>query len=93
MQYFNFCISNWTALVDGRDESVLEFCHDMFAFVEAAISSGHNVLVHCLAGAHRAGTAGVACLIHFAKLDVGSAVKAAKACRPIIDPIGGLTVG
>jgi hypothetical protein len=34
--------------------------------------------VHCLAGAHRAGTTGVACLIHFAKLDVPMAIMVAK---------------
>jgi len=46
--------------------------------------------VHCLAGAHRAGTTGVACLIHYAGLDVPTAIMAAKRLRPIIDPIGQL---
>lgn len=62
----------------------------MFEFIEEAIANGQNVLVHCLAGAHRAGTTGVACLIHFAKLNVEEAVVIAKRCRPIIDPIGQL---
>eukprot|EP00300_Choanocystis_sp_HF-7_P014013 c18538_g1_i6.p1 GENE.c18538_g1_i6~~c18538_g1_i6.p1 ORF type:complete len:247 (+),score=28.16 c18538_g1_i6:173-913(+) len=30
------------------------------AFVQNAVAEGHNVLIHCLAGAHRAGTASVA---------------------------------
>lgn len=46
--------------------------------------------VHCLAGAHRAGTTGCACLVHYAKLDVPNAITVAKKCRPIIDPIGQL---
>jgi hypothetical protein len=46
--------------------------------------------VHCLAGAHRAGTTGCACLIHFAGMDVRTAIASAKKCRPIIDPIGAL---
>ena len=62
----------------------------MFEFIEEAISKGENVLIHCLAGAHRAGTTGVACLVHFAKLPVGEAISIAKRCRPIIDPIGQL---
>lgn len=62
----------------------------MFQFIEEAISQGENVLVHCLAGAHRAGTTGVCCLIHFAHLSVPDAISIAKRCRPIIDPIGQL---
>jgi protein-tyrosine phosphatase len=62
----------------------------MFEFINEAISSGQNVLLHCLAGAHRAGTTGVACIIHFAGLNVEESVAIAKRCRPIIDPIGQL---
>jgi protein-tyrosine phosphatase len=62
----------------------------MFEFINEAISSGQNVLLHCLAGAHRAGTTGVACIIHFAGLNVEESVGIAKRCRPIIDPIGQL---
>ena len=55
-----------------------------------ALSRGDNVLVHCLAGAHRAGTTGCACLMHFGGLDVQQAISVAKRLRPIIDPIGTL---
>ena len=34
------------------------------------------------------GTTGCACLIHFAGMDVDTAIRTAKRCRPIIDPIG-----
>jgi hypothetical protein len=33
---------------------------------------------------------GVACLIHYAKMNVSNAIAAAKQLRPIIDPIGQL---
>jgi protein-tyrosine phosphatase len=66
------------------------FTDPVFGFIEEAISNGQNILVHCLAGAHRAGTTGVACLIHFAGLNVEEAIVIAKRCRPIIDPIGQL---
>lgn len=88
LRYFNFDISNWTSIVDNSDESMLQFVRPLFQFIEDAVSRGYSVLVHCLAGAHRAGTTGIACLIHFAGMDVAAAVRAAKICRPIIDPIG-----
>jgi len=49
---------------------------------------GESVLVHCLAGAHRAGTTGIISLMHFQGLDSGEAIKRAKSRRPIIEPIG-----
>ena len=49
-----------------------------------------NVLVHCLAGAHRAGTAGVIGLMHLARLPRGRALEAARLARPCVEPIGSL---
>ena len=48
------------------------------------------MLVHCLAGAHRAGTAGVLGLMHLARLDRGRALEAARLARPCVEPIGSL---
>ena len=77
--------------MDDSDESVLAFSEPMFQFIEKAISTGKgSVLVHCLAGAHRAGTTGCACLMHFAALNHKEAIATAKRLRPIIDPIGQL---
>jgi hypothetical protein len=76
--------------VNSTNDSVINFTKPMFAFIEEAISKGENVLVHCLAGAHRAGTTGCACLVHFADMEVAEAISTAKACRRIIDPIGQL---
>jgi protein-tyrosine phosphatase len=70
--------------------SVAAFSDPMFEFIEEAISRGDNVLVHCLAGAHRAGTTGCACLMHFGGLEADKAIMVAKRLRPIIDPIGQL---
>ena len=41
----------------------------LFDFVEVELGAGKSVLIHCLAGAHRAGTAGTACLMHFCGLN------------------------
>ncbi len=43
--------------------------------------------VHCLAGAHRAGTTGCLILMKYAKFDAYTAVVMARKCRSIIDPI------
>ena len=53
--YYTFSISNWTTSVNSTGASVLAFANPMFSFIEEAISKGESVLVHCLAGAHRAG--------------------------------------
>lgn len=90
LSYYNFPISHWQLYVNSTNASVQVFTDPLFEFIDEAISNGQNVLVHCLAGAHRAGTTGVACLIHFAHLNVEEAIAIAKRCRPIIDPIGQL---
>lgn len=90
IKYYNFAVSHWQGFVNATNASVIAFSEPLFQFIENAILNGESVLVHCLAGAHRAGTTGVACLIHFAKLDVIPAIRTAKRLRPIIDPIGQL---
>ncbi|CAE6946235.1 DUSP9, partial [Symbiodinium sp. KB8] len=85
--YFRFDISGFHRLVK-TDADAARFVQPMLDWVGAALASGRNVMVHCLAGAHRAGTTGCICLMHFAGLSAKEAVPAAKRCRPIIDPIG-----
>jgi len=62
----------------------------MFQFIQDALDRNESVLIHCLAGAHRAGSTGIAVLMYFLDLDLAKAVFLAKLCRPIIDPIGSL---
>lgn len=96
LRYMRFNVAMWQAAGDmsrGRPASKAEigqWLQSMFAFVDDALQSGGSVLVHCLAGAHRAGTTGVLLLMYKAQLDPPSAIAAAKALRPAIDPIGGL---
>merc|ERR1719174_1664182 len=66
-----------------------QFWEPYFAFIAQNLAEGHNVLVHCLAGAHRAGTAGIAALMLFCNWDAKSAVPAAQKLRAAINPIGG----
>lgn len=45
------------------------FLDTLFEFVDEALAQGGSVLVHCLAGAHRAGTTGCLLLMRFMKMN------------------------
>eukprot|EP00935_MAST-01C_sp_MAST-1C-sp1_P002398 g2398.t1 len=65
----------------------LDICASlMFKFVDRHLAHGNSVLIHCYAGAHRSGTAGVAYLMHSSGLGAAEATKLAKRLRPVIDP-------
>lgn len=85
--YFRFDITSHYRRVRTDDDAVA-FCLPVLEFVSNALADGKNVMAHCLAGAHRAGTTGCICLMHFARLTRNEAVPIAKRMRPIIDPIG-----
>lgn len=87
LDYYRFPISDWRSMVDSTPESVLAFVAPLWKFLDNHISKGNSVLVHCLAGAHRAGTTGCAILIHYGRLDAATAIKTAQGLRPIISPI------
>ena len=61
-----------------------------FDFVQSHLEQGNSVLIHCLAGAHRAGTMGTAWLMYKTNKGVEESLTLAKACRPIINPFGTL---
>ena len=66
-KYLRFDVSNWGRYIGSGDNSVRAFTDPLFKFVTESLEGGHSVMVHCLAGAHRAGTTGCACLMHFCK--------------------------
>ena len=59
-------------------QQVMAFVQQLFDFVEGALAAGSSVLIHCLAGAHRAGTTGCLLLMH--KTGLG-ADQASKYCK------------
>lgn len=92
ISYFRFDIYRFYRELNLRSPiGVLEFFIPVFKSIDAAVAQGKGVLIHCLAGAHRAGTTGVAYTMHAANLDHRTAIAACKACRPIVDPIDNLT--
>merc|ERR1712062_170172 len=84
-----FDVSFWRREVDGRLNGELSsFLKPVLEFISDVIHRGESVLVHCLAGAHRAGTTGIICLMHFRGMNSTTAISLAQTKRPIIDPIG-----
>uniref|UniRef100_A0A7S2QNG6 protein-tyrosine-phosphatase n=1 Tax=Zooxanthella nutricula TaxID=1333877 RepID=A0A7S2QNG6_9DINO len=90
LEYYRFKIGLWRRAQGACDggEGTRAYWEQYFAFCDEALEAGHHVLVHCLAGAHRAGTAGIAFLMRQCKWDMGYAIKAAQRLRPAINPIG-----
>ena len=86
-EYYRFNVTFWAA--NGENpEAIAKFVQPMLDFVDGCVASGGGVLVHCLAGAHRAGTTGCMLLMHKCGFSAAAAVAAAKQLRPVIDPIG-----
>ena len=93
ISYYRFDISAFVHSPksgDYMDKEIKTFISPMLAFVMDAISSGKSVLVHCLAGAHRAGTTGIALLMVFGEMNQNVATATAKRLRDVINPIGNL---
>ena len=89
LDYFTFDIAwRWRQQAGKSVQELINFIKPVLEFINNAINRGESVLVHCLAGAHRAGTTGIICLMHFEGLLSKEAVVLAKSRRPIIEPIG-----
>ena len=68
-------------------EEVVAFFAPAHTFIDKALEQGQNVMVHCLAGAHRAGTTGVSYMMKAGRMNYTDAVRVAKSQRPAVDPI------
>jgi protein-tyrosine phosphatase len=88
--YFRFPISSWywSPFDMNTDQGVLRFFLPVFLWIEERTAAGGNVLIHCLAGAHRAGTTSVSWLMYANGMGVQEAIRFGKSCRDAINPIG-----
>ena len=87
--YLRFPIAHWWRAPEmGTHAGVRAFYAPLFTFAESALKRGENVMVHCLAGAHRAGTSGISLVMYFMNLSAPQAVGYVRERRPIVDPIG-----
>ena len=90
-KYLTFSIGRWRSVPNIRTDlkTMHAFFEPLFEFLDEELGvHGNSVLIHCLAGAHRAGTAGIASLMHLTGMNVLEATQTAKTLRPIINPIG-----
>eukprot|EP00421_Protoceratium_reticulatum_P009368 CAMPEP_0168363674 /NCGR_PEP_ID=MMETSP0228-20121227/3811_1 /TAXON_ID=133427 /ORGANISM="Protoceratium reticulatum, Strain CCCM 535 (=CCMP 1889)" /LENGTH=202 /DNA_ID=CAMNT_0008376405 /DNA_START=1 /DNA_END=605 /DNA_ORIENTATION=- len=87
-EYLRFPISYWRQSREtGSPEGLLRYMEQgLFHWVDKRLEKGHNVMVHCLAGAHRAGTSGISYVMHATGMDLASALRAVQARRPIVEP-------
>merc|ERR1712156_968804 len=88
LSYYNFNIAWWRKYVGKSEKDLVSFLSPVLKYIDTEIEAGRNVFVHCLAGAHRAGTTAIICLMHFAGLESSKGILTAKALRAIIQPIG-----
>ena len=81
--------THWRSPFDMKTNTgILKYFHPMFEYVQKVVNEGKNVLIHCIAGAHRAGTTGVSWLMFSEGLNATNATRKAKQIRPVIDPTG-----
>lgn len=75
-------------LKDG--EQIFNFLHPVHSYIQSCLERGENVMVHCMAGAHRAGTTGVSYMMKASGLGYEDARRVARKVRPVVDPCGQL---
>lgn len=88
--YLRFPVAHWFKEGLETDEEVLAYFHRCHGWIQEALDGGNSVLIHCLAGAHRAGTTGVSWLMHAAQMDRATATAAAQQLRTVVNPFGHL---
>lgn len=89
LQYFTFDASLCSRPMSHNSTAkCAKFLYPLLQFVDRALQQGQSVLVHCRAGAHRAGTTGVILLMHYGHLSSEAALHWAQKRRKIISPIG-----
>eukprot|EP00092_Neocalanus_flemingeri_P015730 GFUD01017028.1.p1 GENE.GFUD01017028.1~~GFUD01017028.1.p1 ORF type:complete len:199 (-),score=64.55 GFUD01017028.1:739-1335(-) len=88
LSYYTFNIAWWKRHGGDSQQELQDFILPVLEFIEREVNAGRNVLVHCLAGAHRAGTTAILCLMHFAGLTATQAAATARSLRSMIEPIG-----
>lgn len=91
VEYHAFSIGRWRSQLgmSPTPAATLRYFEPHLAWIEGELATGRHVLVHCLAGAHRAGTCGIASLMWLLNIPSSEAIPLAQRLRPVIEPIGG----
>lgn len=90
-EYLRFPVSHWWRQPGmGRPETVMRYWNTCFNWIDLQLHLGKSILVHCLAGAHRAGTTGVGYCMYINRQGYKLTLKQVKTIRSIVDPFGPL---
>lgn len=73
-----------------KNNNIGEFFSEAHKFIDDCLEQGKNCMVHCLAGAHRAGTTGVSYVMKANDWSYRKALVHCKKIRPVVDPMGPL---
>ena len=72
----------------GYADNAFDFFRPVFESIVAALAAGKSVLIHCRAGAHRAGTTACAVVMHLGRLGVEEAARMVKKSRSVVSISG-----
>ena len=87
--YLRFPIAyHYRDLPRNDPTATLRYFGVLHNWVDQNLAEGNSVLIHCLAGAHRAGTASISYVMHAGKLSKTEAITICQRQRPVINPIG-----
>lgn len=91
IDYLDFPIAAWEECSGSRTEAgISKILAPLLGYVSEALEAGESVLIHCYAGAHRGGTAGIAYIMHSQGLSVEEATCIAQSKRKCIEPFANM---
>lgn len=91
LTYVRFPVAFWrTHLHGASNEKVIQWFQPLFDAIDAALDRGDSVLVHCLAGAHRAATITAAYIRYKLGIPPHELQTYLRARRPIVQLLPGL---
>jgi hypothetical protein len=91
IEYVRFPIAFWRTELSGKShDDVVRYFQPLFDAIDQALARGDGVLIHCLAGAHRAATTAAAYLRHRIALKPEDAQLFLRRRRPIVELLPGL---
>jgi len=91
IKYIRHPIAMWRMELTGAGpKQIREYFDKTFSQIDQALENGDSVLIHCLAGAHRAGTMTGAYLMYKQGLQCHNLQNYMVKIRPIVDLLPGL---
>jgi protein-tyrosine phosphatase len=91
LTYFRFPIAYWRVqLRAASNEQVIAWFQPLFNAIDAALERGDSVMIHCLAGAHRAATTTAAFIRYKLGIPPHELQQYLRARRPIVELLPGL---